>query len=315
MSQIKVCVIGVGNLGQHHARNYTQIPGVTLTGIVDVDEKRGETIAAKFKTKCYTNFREAIKNADAVSIVVPTTLHYQIGKEILSAGKHCLIEKPFTTEVSHAEELIQLARKNSLVLQIGHIERFNGAILSLQKHIKNPKFIESDRLGPYDPRVSDVGVVLDLMIHDLDIIPFLAGSKVKDLEAFGTKIFSKHEDIVKVRLRFHNGCIADLSASRASYGKYRKLRVFQPDAYISVDYATQRYRLYKKKSLEVASMKDIEISSPKVERIEPLRKELEHFIDCVREGKSPIVTGEYGKDALELALEVLNKLQIHKSEI
>ncbi|MBU2614052.1 MAG: Gfo/Idh/MocA family oxidoreductase [Elusimicrobia bacterium] len=315
MRQINVCVIGVGNLGQHHARNYSQIPGVTLTGIVDLNEKRSEKISTQFQTKGYTDFREAIKGADAVSIVVPTTLHYSIGKEVLAAGKHCLIEKPFTTEVSHAEELIQLAQKNSVVLQIGHIERFNGAILSLQKHIKNPKFIESDRLGPYDPRVADVGVVLDLMIHDLDIIPFLAGSKVKDLEAHGTKIFSKHEDIVKVRLRFHNGCIADLSASRASFGKYRKLRIFQPDAYISVDYAAQRYRIYRKKSEDAASMKDIEISSPKAERLEPLRKELEHFIDCVREGKSPLVTGEHGKDALALALEILNKLQIHKSEI
>ncbi|OGS28118.1 MAG: hypothetical protein A2297_09660 [Elusimicrobia bacterium RIFOXYB2_FULL_48_7] len=315
MNPLKVCVIGVGSLGQHHARNYTQIPGVKLTGVVDADKTRVEKIAAQFNTQGYTDFRKAIENADAVSIVVPTSLHYEVGKEVILSGKHCLIEKPFTTEIPQAEELIHLAREKSLVLQVGHIERFNGAILSLQKHVKNPKFIETDRLGPYSPRVADVGVVLDLMIHDLDMVPFLAGSKVKELEAFGARIFSKHEDIVKVRLKFHNGCVADLCASRATSGKYRRLRIFQPDAYISVDFATQRYRIYRKKFQEASSMNDIEMTSPKVERIEPLRKELEHFVECVKEGKSPIVTGEYGRDALELALEVLKKIQIHQAEM
>ncbi|OGS22627.1 MAG: hypothetical protein A2252_03345 [Elusimicrobia bacterium RIFOXYA2_FULL_39_19] len=311
MKPINVCVIGIGNLGQHHARNYSTMPGVNLTGVVDVNPKRLEKIASQFKTNAFSDYKEAIKNADAVSIVVPTSMHYEIGKEVIMAGKHCLIEKPFTTSVEHAEELIHLAQKQGTVLQIGHIERFNGAILALQKYIDQPKFIETDRLGPYDPRVSDVGVVLDLMIHDLDIVPFLVGSKVKDVEAYGTRIFSKHEDIAKIRLRFHNGCVADLTASRVTMGKYRKLRIFQSTAYISVDYPTQRFRIYTKKKPQVESLKDIEITSPKVERIEPLKKELEHFIECVREDKKPLVTGEYGKDALVLALEVLNKIHLH----
>lgn len=312
MKEINVAVIGVGNLGQHHSRIYSQMDNVNLVAVVDIDNKRANKISASYKTNGYTDYHEIIGKVDAVSIVAPTSLHYTIGKDILSAGINCLIEKPLTTDLNEAEELISLAMKKGAILQVGHIERFNGAILELQKHIHNPKFIEIDRLGPYDPRVADVGVVLDLMIHDLDIVSFLVGTEVVDLEAYGTSIFSKHEDIVKVRLKFKNGCIADLSASRATYGKYRKLRIFQPDAYISVDYATQRIRIYRKKISDAKSLKDIDIFSPKIVRIEPLLIELEHFVSCICEGKEPHVSGEHGRNALELALEVLKKLQKHE---
>ncbi|MFN3966528.1 MAG: Gfo/Idh/MocA family oxidoreductase [Endomicrobiia bacterium] len=306
---MKVAVIGVGNLGEHHARIYSQISEVQLIGVVDINTKRAEKIAELYNTKPYYEYQDLIDKVDAVSIVVPTTLHYKIGKDFLLAGKHCLIEKPLTTNLSEAEELISIAKQKNLVLQVGHIERFNSAILGVQKYINSPRFIESDRLGPYDPRVSDVGVVLDLMIHDLDIVLFLVQDKVKDLEAYGTSIFSEHEDIVKVRLKFENGCVADISASRVTRGKYRKLRIFQPDAYISVDYTTQRFRIYKKKTPDAKSMQDIEIISPKTERKEPLKEEILHFVECVKTGKTPLVSGQHGRDALELALEILKKLK------
>ncbi len=306
---MRIGVIGVGNLGEHHTRIYSQIPEIKLVGVVDINKKRAEKVAQLYNTNPYYDYNDIIEKVDAVSIVVPTTLHYKIGKVFLSSGKHCLIEKPLTTNLQEAEELISIARQKNLILQVGHIERFNSAILGVQKFINSPKFIESDRLGPYDPRVSDVGVVLDLMIHDLDIVLFLVQDKVKDLEAYGTSIFSKHEDIVKVRLKFENGCVADISASRVTHGKYRKLRIFQPDAYISVDYTTQRFRIYKKKTPEAKSMQDIEIISPKTERMEPLKQEIIHFIDCIKTGKSPLVSGQHGRDALELALEILKKLK------
>jgi predicted dehydrogenase len=306
---MRFAVIGVGNLGEHHARIYSQIPDIKLVGVADINQKRADRIAQTYNTKAYYDYHSLIDKVDAVSIVVPTTLHYEIGKEFLSAGKHCLIEKPLTTILQEAEELISIAKQKNLILQVGHIERFNSAIIGVQKYVNNPKFIESDRLGPYDPRVSDVGVVLDLMIHDLDIVLFLVQSKVKELEAYGTSIFSPHEDIVKVRLKFENGCVADISASRVTHGKYRKLRIFQPDAYISIDYTTQRFRIYRKKTPDAKSMQDIEIISPKIERLEPLKQEILHFVDCVRTGKTPLVSGQHGRDALELALEILKRLK------
>lgn len=308
MEKTNVCVVGVGNLGQHHARIYSQMENVCLAGCADTDSKKLSKVCSSYKTQGYTDYTQLLDKVDAVSVVVPTTMHFRVARDFLLNGVHCFVEKPLTTSVQEAEELISLAEKKNLILQVGHIERFNAAILSVRDYIKEPKFIEASRLGPYDPRVSDVGVVLDLMIHDLDIVLYLVNSKVTDIESYGTSIFSSHEDIVKVRLKFENGCIVDLSASRATFGKYRKLRIFQPSAYISIDYSSQRFRVYRKKTENVQSMKDIEIISPRLAKVEPLRKELEHFIECSREGKTPMVSGEHGRDALELALEILKKL-------
>ncbi|MDI6640843.1 MAG: Gfo/Idh/MocA family oxidoreductase [Elusimicrobiota bacterium] len=309
--KINIAVVGVGNLGQHHARIYSQLPDVNLVGLCDINPKRLEKICSEYNVSGYSNYKELVDKVDAVSVVVPTILHYSIAKDFLLSSKHCFVEKPLTANLLEAEELIELSQQKNVILQVGHIERFNGAILALQEYIKEPKFIECDRLGPYDPRVSDVGVILDLMIHDLDIVLYIVNSKIKDIEAYGTSVFSPYEDIVKVRLRFENGCVADLSASRVALGKYRKLRIFQPDAYFSVDYTTQRVRIYRKKSPTVKSMKDIEIISPKINRVEPLQLELEHFIQCVQQGNLPAVTGEHGRNAIELALEIIKKLQKH----
>jgi len=309
---IETAVIGVGHLGQHHARILKDLDGSQLKGIVDIDPKRAKQIAKSCKTAAFNYYKDVFGKVKAVIIAVPTPLHYQIGKDCLEAGIHVLIEKPLTEDVQQAEDLIKLARDKNLILQVGHVERFNPAVIEAHKHVKEPRFIEVNRLGPYDPRTSHIGVVLDLMIHDLDIVLYLVGSKVKTLEAFGAKVLTDHEDIAKCRLRFENGCIVDLSASRVSLDQYRKIRVFQPDAYISVDYARKDLKIYRKKNSQVKSFSDIEILKPKLHADEPLCLELEHFIECIQEGKKPQVSGEHGRDALDLGKEILDQLHLHE---
>ncbi|OGR83723.1 MAG: hypothetical protein A2901_07320 [Elusimicrobia bacterium RIFCSPLOWO2_01_FULL_54_10] len=310
---IETAVIGVGHLGQHHARILHELEGSKLIGIVDQDEKRAQQIAKSTKTTAFQYYKDLFGKVKAVVIAVPTPLHYQIGKDCLEAGIHCLIEKPFTEDVEQAEELIKIAQDKNLILQVGHVERFNPAVIEAHKYVKDPKFIEVNRLGPFDPRTSHIGVVLDLMIHDLDIVLYLVGSKVKTLEAFGAKVLTQHEDIAKCRLRFENGCIVDLSASRISLEQYRKIRIFQADAYVSVDYARKDLKIYKKKKAQVSGFKDIEILRPKLKEEEPLKLELKHFLECIAEGKQPQVSGEHGRDALELGKEILEQLHLHEA--
>ncbi|MFH0948367.1 MAG: Gfo/Idh/MocA family oxidoreductase [Elusimicrobiota bacterium] len=305
---MKIAVIGVGSLGQHHARLYSQLYGVEFLGVCDVDKKRAEKIAKNFNVQSFSDYKELIGKVDAVSIVVPTPLHYAVAKDFLNAGVHCLVEKPITDNVSQAEELLKIANEKNVILQIGHIERFNTAVIEAQKYIKSPKFIEAQRLGPYDPRVAHIGVIMDLMIHDIDIILTLVASKIIQMDVIGAKVLSKNEDIANVRLKFENGCVANISASRVSIDKFRKIRIFQDDTYISLDYAGQSLKIYRKKSDIVSSMSDIEIIKPKLKTEEPLKRELEHFINCVKTGKQPLVTGEHGRDALEVAMEILKKL-------
>jgi predicted dehydrogenase len=309
---VKIAVVGVGSLGQHHARVYSQIPGVELVGVCDTDAGRAGKIAKNFNTAVFTDFHELIGKVDAVSIVVPTPLHYPVAVAFLEAGVHCLVEKPITDSVSSAEELLKIANDKNVILQIGHIERFNTAVIEAQKYIKNPRFIEAQRLGPYDPRVAHIGVVMDLMIHDIDIILTLVGSKITRMDAIGAKVLSQNEDIANVRLQFENGCVANVSASRVSIEKFRKIRIFQDDAYMSLDYAGQSLKIYKKKSDVVRSMLDIDIIKPKLKTEEPLKRELEHFISCVADGKKPLVTGTHGRDALEVAVEILRLLKNQK---
>jgi len=309
MKKINIAVIGVGNLGQHHARIYSEFEDVNLVGIVDINKNQLDKVSNQLKVKGYTDYHDILDKVDGISVVTTTDSHYQISKDIISRNINCLVEKPITMNLKEAEELIVLAQQKKVILQVGHIERFNPAVIELQKYIKNPKFIEANRLGIYDPRVSYIGVVLDLMIHDLDIVLYLVDSKVQNIESHGTKVFSAHEDIVKTRLWFENGCVADLTASRISTGRYRKLRIFQPDSYISLDYMNQRIKIYRKKKPVVTNMDDIEIIRPKITKTEPLKLELRHFINCIKEYRKPIVSGEHGRDALALALEILNKLK------
>ncbi|MCB4790747.1 MAG: Gfo/Idh/MocA family oxidoreductase [Elusimicrobia bacterium] len=307
---IKTAVLGVGSLGQHHARVLANHPNSLLTAIVDVDTKRGEKIAKLYNAQSHSDYKSVIGKIQAAVISVPTPFHFKIAKELMEAGIHCLVEKPFTSTVEEAQELISISIEKKLLLQVGLIERFNPAVIAARPFIHSPKFIEVNRLGPYDPRTSHIGVVLDLMIHDLDILLALMNDKVVSLEAFGAKVLSDHEDIVKARLKFSNGCIADLSASRVSLEKYRKIRVFQNDSYISVDYANKSLKVYRKKSDVIKSFNDIEIIKPKLKDEEMLYKELDHFLTCVIEGKKTMVSGEHGRDALELAHEILKNMKL-----
>jgi predicted dehydrogenase len=310
--KIRTAVIGVGHLGQHHARLLGTLPDSSLIAVVDNDPKRGDKIAKSSNTEWVDDYRKLFGKIDAAVLAVPTPLHYRIGKDLLEQGIHCLIEKPLCQKIEEAEELIHIAREKNLVLQVGHVERFNPAVIAAQKYIREPKFIEVNRLGPYDPRTSHIGVVLDLMIHDLDIVLSLVQSEVVSLEAFGAKVLTDHEDIVKCRLRFQNGCIVDLSTSRISLEQYRKIRIFQADAYVSVDYARKDLKIYKKNKPVVKSFSDIEIIKPSLKIEEPLKLELEHFLECIHGGKRPLVSGEHGRDALELGLEILEQLHLHE---
>lgn len=308
--KLNVAVIGYGNLGQHHARIYHSLNTANLVAIVDINEERLEKSKHLYPyIETTTDYKEILNKIDAASIVVPTKLHYQISKDLLLNNKHILVEKPITTNLQEAEELIKLAQQKNLILQVGHIERFNPIVQKLKDYIKEPLFIEVMRLNSFDPRVMDVGVVLDLMIHDIDIIlSFIPNSKLKRIEAFGSKVFTNKEDIVKVRLEFENGCICDLTASRISPTKYRKMHVFQKESYISVDFVRQYAKIYKK--MTSTSPPTIDISRLKVKKDEPLKLEIEHFINSVLENKKPIVSGEHARNALEVALEILNNLKL-----
>lgn len=312
MNIVKTAVIGVGSLGQHHARILGQHPKSKLEFIVDTDMKRAEKIAKSNAAKpaVLTDFKDLIGKVDAVVISAPTQYHYQIAKPLLESGIHCLVEKPFTLNVPEAEELIEISQKKNIVLQVGHVERFNPAVIAAAPYINNPRFIEVNRLGPYDPRTAHIGVILDLMIHDLDMLFYLVKDKVVSFEAHGAKILSDTEDIAKVRLKFANGCVADVSASRVSMDKYRRIRIFQPDAYISVDYAGKSLKMYTKKEgkEKITSLFDIDIKKPKIPSNEPLFYELDNFLNSVIEGKKPMVSGEQGRDAVELALNILKQM-------
>lgn len=308
--RIRVAVIGTGRMGQFHVKNLARSPRADLIAIADADATKGAALAKKFHTTAVTEARSLIGKVEAAIIATPTPTHFAVGKMLLEAGIACLIEKPLAASLQEAEELIRIADEKRVILQVGHIERFNPAVTEAARYISNPRFIEVNRLGPYDPRVADIGVVLDLMIHDLDIVLFLVGSPVRRVEAFGARVLSAHEDIAKVRLHFANGCIADLSASRVSLQKYRRIRIFQKDSYVSLDYAAKNLKIYKKTSAVVKSLGDIQIINPRMPKQEPLELELDHFLGCVAEGKTPLVTGKHGRDALELAKEVLENLKI-----
>ncbi|MDR3071264.1 MAG: Gfo/Idh/MocA family oxidoreductase [Endomicrobium sp.] len=307
---LKTAVVGVGSLGQHHARILGQHQSSKLEFVIDSDAKRAEKIAKINGTKWSTDFGTLIGKVDAVVVSVPTLHHYQVAKHLLQNGIHCLVEKPFTLKIEEAQDLIEIAKNKNLVLQVGHIERFNPAIIAAAPFVNTPKFIEINRLGPYEPRTSCIGVVLDLMIHDLDILFYLMKNKVVSLEAHGAKILSDTEDIAKVRLKYANGCIADVSASRISIKKYRKIRIFQPDSYISIDYAGKNLKIYTKKERKKKAISrfGIDIKKPKLPSGEPLFYELDNFLSSVIGGKKPVVSGEQGRDAVELALDILKSM-------
>lgn len=306
---LKVAVVGVGHLGVHHARILASMAEVELVGVCDIAESQASKIARLHKTAPYTDYRQLLDKVDAVSIVVPTPLHYEVAKAFIKNNIHCLIEKPITPALEEAEELLRLVQERNLILQVGHIERFNPAVQEAQKYIKEPKFIEANRLGPYDPRVAHISVILDLMIHDIDIILYLVKDSIISIDAVGAKVLSNYEDIANVRIRFAHGCVANISASRVSLKKFRKIRIFQKESYLSLDYARPGLKVYTKKKEVVESLKDIKVFYPRLKKGELLAEELKHFIGCIKEGKTPHVTGEHGRNALEVALEIMRKIK------
>ncbi len=309
MTPIKIGVIGAGKIGSHHARILGKLPGVQLAGVCDINLWRAQLVAWRAGTVAYRDHADLLKQVDAAIIAVPTELHFSVGRAALEAGVHVLIEKPIASSLEEARTLLEVSEQKKVVLQVGHVERFNPAVLEAIRHIRHPRFITVERLGPFDPRVAQIGVVLDLMIHDLDILLTLVGSEVDSLEAIGASLLSKHEDICNVRVRFKTGCVADLTASRVSLAKSRKIRVFQEDSYISVDYANGSLKVARKKSAVIKSLSDVDLQSPKLDKTEPLKSELLHFVDCIRHNRKPWPSGEHGIEALKLALQITEELE------
>ena len=308
-SRIKIGVLGAGKIGALHAKVLSRIPDFELVGVCDTNLWRAQFAAWQCNAVAVRDYRDVVQKSDAVVVAVPTPLHLEVGLAALNAGRHCLIEKPLAASVEEAKQLLDAAEANKAVLQVGHVERFNPAVLEAIKHIRSPRFITVERLGPYDPRTSHIGVVLDLMIHDLDILLTLVGSPVESLEAVGAHLIGPHEDIANVRVRFKSGCLADLTASRISLDRCRKLRVFQKDSYISLDYATTTLKIYKKKTPVIKTLKDVEILRPKFPKTEPLRNEHLHFLDCIRHNRKPWPSAEHGVAALKLALQISEELE------
>lgn len=303
MEKIRIGVIGTGRLGTFHTKVYSKLDNVKLSGVCDCNVERVIETGKKYHTASYSDYEDLFDKIDAASITVPTSLHYNIAKNFLKHDIHVLIEKPITKTLSEADELIEIAKERNLILQVGHIERFNSAVLAIEPYLKVPKFIECQRLGPFHKRVKDVGVVLDLMIHDIDIVLGLIRQNVIKIEAVGLSTISDYEDVANVRLIFEGGTIADITASRVTKDVVRKMRIFQEDSYLSLDYVTQDAAIFKKIDDKISKEKI------KIKKKDPLKKELKSFIECVRTGKKPIISGVEGRRALQVALEIIDKIK------
>ena len=315
MTTLKVGVIGAGHLGYHHARLYHGMDDVTLAGVADPNLEARARIQQDFEGVSVYENAEALLDAgvDAVSIVAPTNKHAALTKQALEAGVHVLVEKPIAATVAEAESMVEAACKAGRMMQVGHIERFNGAVMALFDAGMNPRFIECHRLSPFPGRGTDVSVVLDLMIHDLDIVLKLAASEVTSVDAVGVPVFSVEEDIANVRLRFASGCVANLTSSRISVERMRKIRIFDPNAYVSTDYSAQEVLVYSKKDGAITPdanpMEHIAITPLPVRKEEPLKLELEAFVASIRNGNPPQVSGEDGLSALRLAWRIIDAMR------
>jgi len=298
--EIRVGVIGAGRLGSIHARVYSELPQVKLVGVCDVLSERAHILADAHGARVFQDYRELLPLVDAVTVASPTNTHSGIAKYAIRHGKHVLIEKPVTDDLRQARQLTRLARRYNVVLQVGHVERFNSAFLATKKLAHHPRFIECHRLSPFPHRSLDIGVVFDLMIHDIDIVLGLVRSPVRRIDAVGVSVLTPFEDIANVRLTFKNGCIANLTASRISEEPMRKIRIFLRDAYISLDYQAQEAFCYKKEKTTITK------TAIPIEKEEPLKAEIEDFINCLRHGWKPVVSGLEAYQALKLATQIRN---------
>jgi predicted dehydrogenase len=302
---LRVGVCGVGSLGQHHARIYAQLEGVKLAGVYDIDAARAAEVAQRHGTRAWPDLASFSAAVEAASLAVPTDRHHAVATRLLEQGVHLLVEKPIAFTMGEAEDMVRGAREKGLVLQVGHIERFNPVMKFLEEHIVRPRFIEAIRLAPYPPpreaavpRGTEVSVVLDLMIHDLEIILHLVRAPILEIHAAGVPVLSPAEDIANCRLVFEGGCVANVTASRISREKKRKIRVFQEDSYVSLDYMNQTGQLMRK-SAQGLSVEDVP-----VERSDALTEELRSFVRCVTQRHEPAVSGQHGSEALRLAIEI-----------
>ncbi len=333
--RIRVAVLGTGSLGKEHARIYAELAAagkITFAGVYDIAPEAARKIAEKHNVRAFGSLPEAIEHCDAASVVTPTVTHFELSRSLLEQGRHVLVEKPMTDQAATAAALVELARDRNCILQVGHIERFNPVFNYLETVATDPQFIEVHRLSPFPARSTDIGVVLDLMIHDLDVVLAFVKSPVKSVDAVGIPVLSKSEDIANARLRFANGCVANLTASRVSPERMRKIRVFSggpTTSYISLDYRAQEgfiYRIAREGASESSILKKLlqaktssivsEFAGKKIVREpvpinkdEPLKLELTHFVDCVRAHGTPRVTGEAARQALELAFEITRQVQ------
>ena len=295
---LRVGVIGAGHLGSRHAEIYASMPEVRLVGVCDIDEKKAQPLAKTLGCRAFSDYQQMLGEVEAVSLATPTTLHAEMGKLLLAKGIHTLIEKPIATALAEADILIRQARRKNCVLQIGHVERFNAAIHAAMEYLNHPRFIEVHRLSPYPFRGTDVSVVLDVMIHDLDMILLLVRSNVKKISALGVSVLSVTEDIANARLEFASGCVANLTASRISDEPIRRIRVFQEDNYLSIDYKAQTVELAHKEGQAIRR-----VNLP-VNQRPPLQDELASFISAIKNHHTPLVSGAEGRAALALALRI-----------
>ncbi len=310
MNPLKVAVVGAGHLGSYHAEKFFKISNAELVAICDPDVDKGKALAEKYQCRAVADYAEVVDQVDAALIAAPTPLHFKIAKDFLNAGKHLLIEKPITTTVEEAKELCQMAAAKNLVLQVGHVERFNTALLSAKEKLKEPLFIECHRLAPFKPRSTDVDVILDLMIHDLDVIMSLTNSPVTQVSAVGTPVITPYVDIANARIEFESGAVANITASRVSQTATRKFRVFQETQYLSIDFGTSELNLTTKTG-EWENFEEelpLEFESWELDKGDALMAEDQSFVDCALAGESPVVTGEQALLAMIVAEQIRDEI-------
>jgi predicted dehydrogenase len=310
MNTLRAAVVGVGYFGAFHAEKYAALPGVELVAVVDADTRRGGEIAAKLGTRACASLADLPGPIDAASVAVPTQHHAAVAAQLIEAGVHVLVEKPMVRTLEEADALIAAARRKNVLLQVGHLERFNGALLAVRDRIVAPMFIESHRLAPFKPRSTDVDIVLDVMIHDLDLILGLVPSRVREVRANGVPVLTDHVDIAHARLEFENGCVANVTASRVSTKAMRKTRLFERDCYISIDLQTGEVTIAAKRDgpSPIPGMPPIELRDFRAETGDPLMAEVRAFVEAVRSGNPVPVDGDDGRRALELALEIRRRI-------
>ena len=330
MNELNVGVVGTGHLGKLHIKMFRDIENCNLVGVHDSNTEQAKLASDKFSVKVFDSLESLLENVNAISIAATTSAHYELAKECLQAGRHIFIEKPITATIQEAEEIVDLANSLNLKLQIGHIERFNPALVSMEKYIIDPKFIQTDRLAQFNPRGTDVAVVLDLMIHDIDIILSLIKSKVENIEANGVAVVSDNIDIANARIQFENGSVANVTASRISQKKMRKMRIFQRNSYVALDFVTGVSEVYRLLPVDqevehsLISFGEIGVGDkkkrlvyeqPENKQINALKYELQLFVDSVLENKNPVITGSDGLRALRIAKIIIDKIQSSKVDL